>query len=199
MESKIITPEVGFNLNQNIRKRIFVVDDFYEDPEKVRNLALSQTFHNQPWYKGKRTNDRFLFHGQKQKFENIIDQEISGWLTEPMNGRFQSCLPEDLLVYHCDIQKWAAMVFLTPDAPFEAGTSFYSDKRNGVRDQTDPRISETFADENFYDKTRFELVDKVGNIFNRLIIFDGSLIHAPSSYFGHDLETSRLFHMFFFN
>lgn len=199
MESRIITPEYGFNFNQNIRKRIFVVDDFYEDPMKVRNLALSQNFYTQPWYKGKRTNDRFLFHGQKQKFESIIDQEIQDWLTQPMNGRFQSCLPEDLLVYHCDGQKWAAMIFLTPDAPFEAGTSFYADRKNGVRDKNDPRISETFADENFYDKTRFELVDKVGNVFNRLIIFDGSLIHAPSAYFGHNLETSRLFHMFFFN
>lgn len=199
MESKIITPDYGFNFNQNIQKRIFVVDNFYEDPEKVRNLALSQNFHSQPWYKGKRTNDRFLFHGQKQRFENIIDEDINDWLTEPMNGRFQSCLPEDLIVYHCDTQKWAAMVFLTPDAPFEAGTSFYADKNSKVRDQNDTRILKTFADQNFYDKTKFELVDKVGNVFNRLIIFDGSLIHAASSYFGYNLETSRLFHMFFFN
>lgn len=199
MESKIITPDYGFNINQNIKKRIFVLDDFYEDPEKVRNLALSQNFHTQLWYKGKRTNDRFLFHGQKQRFEDIIGEDINDWLTQPMNGRFQSCLPEDLLVYHCDIQKWTAMVFLTPDAPFEAGTSFYADRKSKVRDQNDPRIYETFTDENFHDKTRFELVDTVGNVFNRLIIFDGSLIHAANMYFGHNLETSRLFHMFFFN
>jgi hypothetical protein len=199
MESKIITPEYGFNFNPYMEKRIFVVDNFYEDPDKVRNLALSQTFHEQPCYKGKRTNDRFLFHGQKQKFENIICQEINDWLTEPMNGRFQSCLPEDPLVHHCDDQKWAAMIFLTPNAPFEAGTSFYADKNTLVRDQKDPMISQTWPDSNFYDRTRFELVDKVGNVFNRLVIFDGSLIHAPSAYFGHNLETSRLFHMFFFN
>jgi hypothetical protein len=199
MESNIITPDHGFGFNSGMKSRIFVVDNFYEDPYKVRNLALSQNFYKDEWYKGKRTKDRFLFHGQKQKFENIICQEINDWLTEPMNGRFQSCLPEDLLVYHADAQKWAAMIFLTPDAPFESGTSFYADKKTLIRDRNDPRINETFADQNFYDKTRFELVDKVGNVFNRLVIFDGSLIHSPSLYFGHNLETSRLFHMFFFN
>jgi hypothetical protein len=43
------------------------------------------------------------------------------------------------------------------------------------------------------------LVDTVGNIFNRLVIFDGGLIHSASDYFGWDIASSRLFHMFFFN
>jgi hypothetical protein len=51
----------------------------------------------------------------------------------------------------------------------------------------------------FVDKTPYEMVDTVGNIFNRLVIFDGGLIHAASEYFGWDIPSSRLFHMYFFN
>ena len=52
---------------------------------------------------------------------------------------------------------------------------------------------------NFYDKTDLEVVDVVGNVYNRLVIWDAKLIHAASEYFGDQKENSRLFHMFFFD
>jgi len=49
------------------------------------------------------------------------------------------------------------------------------------------------------DGTPFERVDKFGNIFNRLVIFDGGCIHAASEYFGITMDDARLWHMFFFD
>ena len=51
----------------------------------------------------------------------------------------------------------------------------------------------------FFDRTKFELVDSIGNVFNRLFIFDAQNIHAASEYFGQTKEDSRLFHIFFFD
>ena len=51
----------------------------------------------------------------------------------------------------------------------------------------------------FFDKTKFEVVDVVGNVFNRLVIFNGKCFHSASEYFGQTIEDSRLFHMFFFD
>ena len=45
----------------------------------------------------------------------------------------QFCTAEDQLVYHTDSQTYAAVVFLTPDAPAECGTSFFKHKANGLR------------------------------------------------------------------
>jgi len=90
------------------------------------------------------------------------------------------------------------MVYLTPNAPFECGTSMYAHKETRARHISDPGIDIAF-DGGFYDSTKFELVDVVGNVFNRLVIFNGKCIHAASKYFGKDLEDSRLFHMFFFD
>jgi hypothetical protein len=49
------------------------------------------------------------------------------------------------------------------------------------------------------DKTPYDTVDKFGNVFNRLVIFDAGCIHGASEYFGYDMETARLWHMFFFD
>jgi hypothetical protein len=188
------------NLNLNPDKRIFVVDNFYEDPYAVREFALSNGDF-QPdlrYFKGKRTTEKYIVPGTKQAFEEIIGQKITVWEEYNVNGVFQSCTAEDPLVYHIDGQQWAGMVYLTPNAPHESGTSMYAHRETKVRHASDPGIDAAFAG-GFYDKTKFEMVDSVGNVFNRLVIFNGKCIHSASQYFGQTLEDSRLFHMFFFD
>jgi hypothetical protein len=186
-------------INLQYNKRIFVVDNFYSDPHAVREFAIQQEFHDDlRYYKGRRTHEQFYVPGTKKSFENIIGQPINIWEQYDMCGVFQSCNPEDALVYHTDLQEWAGMVYLTPDAPFQCGTSMYAHKETKVRHTSDPGY-ETAFDGGYYDKTKFELVDVIGNVFNRLVIFNGKCIHAASEYFGQTVEDSRLFHMFFFD
>lgn len=187
------------NLNPNPDKRIFVVDNFYSDPYEVRDYALQQEFiEDLRYYKGKRTEEKFFVPGTKKTFEEIIGQKINVWDEYGMNGVFQTCNPQDPLVYHTDHQQWAGMIYLTPNAPFQAGTSMYAHKETKARHVSDPEIESAF-DGGFYDGTKFELVDSIGNVFNRLVIFNGKCIHSASQYFGQTLEDSRLFHMFFFD
>ena len=186
-------------INHNFDKRIFVVDNFYSDPYAIRECALQQEFKEDlRYYKGKRTEEKFFVPGTKKVFETIIGQPITIWEEYGMNGIFQTCNAEDPLVYHTDLQQWAGMVYLTPGAPFQCGTSMYAHKETKARHCTDPGIDEAFSG-GFYDSTKFELVDTVGNVFNRLVIFNGKCIHAASQYFGQTLEDSRLVHMFFFD
>ena len=114
-----------------------------------------------------------------------------------MNGRFQYCIPEDPIVYHNDGQTWAAMIYLHPNPAYSCGTSLYATK-NGAMRATDANYEGAF-DGGFYDGTKFELVDSIGNVFNRLFIFDAQHIHAASQYFGTNKEDSRLFQIFFFD
>ena len=189
-------------INRNFDKRIFVVDNFYEDPYAVREFALQQEFiEDLRYYKGKRTAIQCYAPGTKRIFEEIIGEKITIWDQYAMNGVFQTCNPQDPLVYHVDLQKWAGMVYLTPDAPFECGTSLYAHKESKIRhlEDSDSDEAKYVFKGGFYDKSKFELVDTVGNVFNRLVIFNGKCIHAASQYFGQTVEDSRLFHMFFFD
>lgn len=198
-------------VNPVIDKRLFVVDNFYEDPYAVREFALKQTYYEGEGAVGFRTRKQFLFDGLKERFEEIMGEKIQdhtkdnyGWYDSGINGRFQSCTAGTNQVYHCDSQKWAAVIYLTPDAPPESGTSFYRHKETKIHHNSQIDWStdvgyKVFNQKTFLDGTPYERVDTVGNVFNRLVIFDGGLIHSGNNYFGWDIESSRLFHIFFFS
>jgi len=49
------------------------------------------------------------------------------------------------------------------------------------------------------DMTKWNLIDRVGNVFNRLILFDSKRFHMSMDYFGDSKENGRLFQVFFFS
>jgi len=185
-------------INRQAQNTVWVVDDFFQNPNAVREFALKQKFSENPEYhKGSRTEEQFFVPGTKEAFERIMGIKIREWESHGMCGRFQYCTAQDSLVYHCDQQTWAAMIYLTPDAPYECGTNLYAGK-NGIRNGRHPD-SGTCFDGGFFDSTKFKLVDSIGNVFNRLFIFDARCIHAASLYFGQTMTDSRLFQIFFFD
>ncbi len=201
-------PKININ---NHCPGLVVVENFYEDPDKVREYAMTLEFNRHSQYhKGSRTEVKTVFEGTKEFFEATLKKKITAWHEHIYNGVFQYCTAEEPLVYHTDNQSYAAVVFLTPDAPPECGTSFYKSKHNGLMNYPTPQdcakhgksaqalFDDMFAG-NFYDKTRWELVDTIGNVYNRMVIFDAKKVHAASAYFGNSMENSRLFHMFFFD
>lgn len=194
------TVEGTFAVNNKTKRRVWVVDDFYQDPYAVREFALQQKFEDQSdWYKGRRTYDRWLMPGVKRAFENVMGHKIKEWESHGMNGKFQYCVPENPLVFHYDSQSWAALIYLTPDAPFSTGTNLYAHRETRIRHiDEDPRADSCFSG-GFYDSTKFEMVDTIGNVFNRLVIFDARSFHAAAGYFGKNIYDSRLFQIFFFD
>ena len=191
----------SFSVNITTKPRLWIVDDFYADPHAVREFVLQQEFEpNLNYYKGSRSNQQYIVPGTKEAFEKIIGKKITNWTeTHGMCGRFQYCTAEDALVYHCDGQTLAGMIYLTPDAPYSCGTSLFAHKRTGLRNENDFGDVNVFEETGFYDKTKFELVDTAGNVFNRLVLFDAKCIHSANEYFGTNLTNSRLFHLFFFD
>ena len=193
----------SFSVNIQTKPRLWIVDDFYADPHAVREFALKQEFEaNLSYYKGSRSANQYDIPGTKEAFEKILGFKIKNWTeTHGMCSRFQYCTAEDDLVYHCDSQTWAGMIYLTPDAPYSCGTSLFAHKKTGLRNENDFAEAETdvFSETGFYDRSKFELVDTAGNVFNRLVLFDAKSIHAANEYFGTTKENSRLFHLFFFD
>ena len=193
-----------------------VVDDFYTYPNEIRDIALTLDYNPSGYHKGKRTKTKLVLEGTKEKLEKILGKEIIGWTSAHGHcGVFQHCTPADPIVYHYDGQTHAAVVFLTPDAPLTTGTSFFRNKKQPWLDRAlEVGKNDITSDEqliaieqkhigkehdDFLDPTKWEEIDRVGNKFNRLAIWDAKRIHAASQYFGKSLHDSRLFHMFFFD
>jgi tetratricopeptide (TPR) repeat protein len=191
----------SFSVNIQTKPRLWIVDDFYADPHAVREFALKQEFEaNLNYYKGSRSVNQYDIPGTKEAFEKILGFKIKNWTeTHGMCSRFQYCTAEDDLVYHCDSQTWAGMIYLTPDATYSCGTSLFAHKKTGLRNENDFVETDVFSETGFYDRSKFELVDTAGNVFNRLVLFDAKSIHSANEYFGSTKENSRLFHLFFFD
>ena len=187
-----------FELNPNRTKRLFVVDNFYVDPHTVREIALTMDFQaDLRYYKGLRTTHSYRDENMKKAFEEIIGEPIINW-EYPINGCFQITTAEDPQVYHCDQQKWAGMIYLTPGAPYESGTRLHVHKETGLNHGSQPDIGNAFAG-GFFDATKFDLVANASNVFNRLVIMDAKHIHSAGTYFGNSKETGRLVQLFFFD
>ena len=201
---------------------LLVVDKFYKDPDKIRSIALEQTFHpNAKAYKGKRSSTRFLLPGVKEEFERLLGRPVRNWLVHGVNGCFQITNYTDPLVWHSDHQSYAAAIYLTPDAPVGAGTSFWKDKTHGClrppfhkleRDRFKDDQERTEAQDEIYSEynllhpDNWELVDRVGSVYNRLAIWDGQRIHSATSYTSFmpneteaEAAGSRLVQLFFFD
>lgn len=199
---------LGVNIQTIQKPKVWVVDNFYHDPDSVRSFALSKQYHEGGFgkgYIGRRTVERFhtkdLFHSFKEIMGMDLDKD--SWEFNGMNGRFQVAWAGEPLVYHCDSQKWAAMIFLTPDAPYSCGTTLYAHKKTRARSYHDKGWDASWGQElggdPHLDGTPFEPVDVIGNVYNRLVIFDASSIHSASQYFGTVMSNARLWHMFFFD
>ena len=189
------------NLRANAKpsKRSFAVDNFYSNPHEVRKYALEQEFFDDPGYIGRRTRTQHFFPGVKEAFSDIIGKKVTEWESYGMNGRFQHNWAGEKLVYHCDSQMWAGMVYLTPDAPLQTGTAMIQHKENRIHHNSCEGVMSCFNQKTFVDKTPYEVVDDFSNVFNRLVIFHGGHLHAASGYFGNQLENCRMWHMFFFD
>lgn len=193
-----------------LHKDIIVVDNFYADPDMVRDYAMhSLKYEPSGYHKGQRSQTKYILEGTKERLEQIMGRNILNW-NHPnyANGVFQFCTADQSIVYHVDSQQYAAMVYLTPNAPVDTGTALYKSRVTGVRGfKQDGRVGQEYYDTfkglsqelNFYDRTQFEKVDDVGNIYNRLVIFNSSNLHAATGYFGDAIENARFFHLFFFD
>ena len=191
-------------INNGDEITVLAVDNFYNDPDGIREFTINNfNFEPSQWHKGQRSHEKLIVEGTKEKLEGILQRKITNW-DYNYNGVFQFCTAEDKLVYHCDTQQYAAVIFLTPDSPPESGTNFYRSRLTGkTRFEPEENGSDiynaTFLGGNYYDKTNLELIDKVGNVYNRLAVWDVRTIHAASEYFGDNIYNSRYFHMFFFD
>ena len=197
---------------------VIVVDDFLRDPDEVRALALVQEYGSDlRFYKGLRSSERFLWPHLREEFGRLLGRPVTEWLGHRANGIFQQTSHDDPLVWHHDTQGYAAAVYLTPDAPPGTGTSFWRERKYGCRRRpTHPLETARLgspeavkaAEAVVYDSynlehdDNWELVESVAGLFNRLVIWDASLIHSATSYSDfseNGAAATRLVQLFFFD
>ena len=191
---------------------LIVIDNFYHNAMDTRNYILTQEFMVRGNYPGQRTisyANEYLkaiiqkyvepFGGKITDFP--MPKEDKTGAAKIYNGSFQYTTSRDRSWIHIDgFNNWAGVLYMTPDAPLSSGTAFYK-MYDGTSCKKDMELldNKTEIDKWTQDLTKWEQVDKVGNVFNRLILFDSNRFHMSMDYFGDTKENGRLFQVFFFS
>lgn len=170
-----------------------IIDDFLDNPDIVRNSVLQIDISKKGMYPGFRSDRADYDYEQyvQQKIETILNKKIISWEQDSL--QFQLCLDNDKTWLHCDETNWAGILYLTPNAPIDAGTGIFRHKPTQV--YTGPN-----TDIDAKDETQWELITTIGNVYNRLVLYNGKMFHRSLiSGFGNSKETGRLTQVFFFN
>jgi hypothetical protein len=191
-------------LGQKRRESLIVVDNFYNDPIQMRKNVLASTFFVTGNFPGRRTLS-FATDELKQDIQQYLRDPIVDFRTDKhpsnYNGCFQITTAQNRSWVHVDGEtSWAGVLFLTPFAPESSGTNFYR-FHDGTKNKADQDMMQNRAqtDEASQDLTKWVKVDTIGNVFNRLVLFDSNRFHMSADYFGSTLDNGRLFQVFFFN
>jgi len=197
---------------------VTIVENFYEDPDAVRTFALNQKYQYRHQLKdvpyvfpGARTKDLSVIN--KPLFESVSNKIISLFhnpeyerMRWAISTNFQS-VSEDYGrgVIHTDGNAvFAAVLYLSPDAPLDAGTSLF--RKNKQFDQAayekalkdnDKRFAkgEIVMDTSYH--AMFDEIVRINNVYNTLILYEGRHFHAANHFFGKTLKDSRLAQVFF--
>lgn len=184
---------------------VISVDNFFDEPEKIRNFALSQTFNHSPEgkYPGMRTdylhkiNPKFFDHFTKKLFSIFYNFEAEAvkWV---VSSHFQliESYDDDRLnqgwIHLDDRSLFAGVVYLNQNPNPLAGTSIYDlkDHEEFDYDQTmkhkfykgEISDSELYINTLEKNNSKFEKTIEFKNKFNRLIAFDGKSYHKIDSF-----------------
>lgn len=160
---------------------------------------------------GARTKDLSVIN--KPLFENVSNKIISLFhnseyerMRWAIATNFQS-VSEDYGrgVIHTDGNAvFAAVLYLSPDAPLDSGTSLF--RKNKQFDQAayekalkdnDKRFAqgEIVMDTSYH--AMFDEIVRINNVYNTLILYEGRHYHAANNFFGKTLKDSRLAQVFF--
>jgi hypothetical protein len=170
-----------------------IVDDFLDNPDAVRNSVLQIEFYKTGMYPGVRSDRADENYGRyvQEKIEFVLGKSILEWKQDSLV--FQLCLKDEKTWLHCDETDWAGILYLTPNAPVDAGTGIFRHKQSKIFTGPDPKL-------NAKDETQWELITTIGNVYNRLVLYNGKLFHRsliPG--FGDCKRSGRLTQVFFFN
>ena len=196
---------------------VTVIADFYDKPDEIRNYALAQKY----TYCHEMKDQGYVFPGSRTKelrelsfslYEKVCTKLISIFhipehdvMQWQINTSFQIVEGEygHGLIHQDQNTVFAGVLYLTPDAPLDGGTSLF--RKNSTYDEELYWKTIKENDEHFKKKepidfsyhSMFDEVVRVNNVYNTLIIFEGDIHHCANQFFGDSKQNARLAQVFF--
>lgn len=177
-----------------------------------KDWVLGHPYANQPW-PGKRSRNA-LHPDELSIVEEWVRQQTGAsllWQDTTAASRLVDHNSAQLVgetesrsMPHTDSKdcRYAGILYLTPQAPATAGTTFYRLRHpdgalgGNLCPPQHASLREALGVPSL-PPTAWKEDVSVPNVFNRLLVYRGDLVHAATSYFGSDHRSKRLTVVFF--
>jgi hypothetical protein len=202
---------------------VTIFDGFYENPDFVREFALSLDYASavDGKWPGVRTEELYFIN--QRFFKMFVDKILSlffdldisiiDWEVDTYFQKINSFSPNKFDIkndgwIHKDIDSLVSgVIYLNPNPKPNWGTSIYKLKPNEeyFGNQTEKILhhlnSKDFDESKYkiqkeYSNSKFVETIRVENLYNRLILFEGNEFHGVPSFYSDD-EEPRLTQVFF--
>jgi len=195
-----------------------IVDNFFESPTLVRDYALTLPYERKSGE---------IIPGVRTSFMNILDSKFNDFVIKKALS-FLFDLKEHKVNYYVEMmfqqsfgkyqEGWvhhdgpkfdiAGVIYLTPNAPINAGTSLYvldefANQNNLGEDIKQKFYNDELIDISVVNKNRidhnscFIKTLDVSNVYNRLFLYNSQTFHKENMFFGSNKDDCRLTLLFF--
>ena len=196
-----------------------IVDKFFEDPDSIRKWALTLPYYKDEkgrWPGGRTValheiNPEFVDYFSKKFFSLFFNFELEDihWSMDVCFHQIDKSYGRGW-IHQDDSTRIAGIVYLTPDADINSGTSIYARTNETVFSGN--KLEAIMSKVNFYKTgiptleetephrqqvaSEFTETVKINNIYNRLVAYDGHIHHAANDFTAEENNT-RLTMVFF--
>ena len=197
--------------------RFQVIDNFYQDPLAVRELARTVEYHPEgdlrKKFPGEESTADYFSDALIEKFSRALGKEVLVDRTRNAFGRFRYARKADVrpTQVHYDDTDYTAVVYLSLDRDCRGGTQFFRHRETGLdgppsaqwlseRRLTHQEFDAQIVLRDTLNSQKWELVEQCDMRFNRCVLLKGrDYFHGADHIFGDSFEDARLTQNFFFN
>jgi len=182
---------------------IYIEDNFYNDPDTVRNKLMRLNYNddagfNYCEYLHRDHNKELAPAKLNSAVERLTGRHLFRCTSEV---RYNTLNRKNSSNIHSDLdypghKKLVCMIYLTPDAPLNAGVTLY---RHRYRALTGHGETDFPNQADLRDYSQWDEIAVINNVYNRCVVFDSSIYHQPVvNGFGSDINDARLFQVLFY-
>ena len=205
------------------RRSLVILDDYYENPDEVREYALRLKYTRSGRFPGLNSANDNINDELRAVATNLAAKVVvNGQSKDITFFRITRGSDSHQADIHVDGSRWAGVCYLNPAGESkhsEGGTAFFRHKVTGLTSwpseseveklqgaglldpelRTSAELHRFFADEG-RDRSKWVQIMYVPPLYNRAIFYDAMQFHSISDWasYGETPETARLTRLFFF-
>jgi hypothetical protein len=196
-------------------QRLLVIDNFYDNPDEIRALALGLAYKAKPGatYPGREAIAARDWSAERTRLRRFIEDAVDAPCPKSVpfpQGKFRLALADDEAAridrVHTDIQKWSGIVYLTLDEHCHEGLSLYRHRQTRNIFFSDAWLQQRYPEwwslplgdfrlrvlDYFRDERNFERIGVVPMAYNRAVLLMAHILHGTGVAFGDRPDNARL-------